>query len=127
VNETKRWKLERHGYETSYLVHAFIKDEHGIPVCGLWWPDGDAEAFANALKLAATEDLLEACKGLLESVNSGQDDAICRDGLISRDKCRRCQRVDAARLAAARAEIHTEQEGRSAGLPIGNQGDDDGF
>ena len=53
-----RWSLNRHGYESPYMAHAFIEDENGAAVCGVWCPDGNAEQADRARLLAAAPELL---------------------------------------------------------------------
>jgi len=53
------WTIKRHGYESPYMVHAFIEDEKGSPICGLWWPEGDKEQEANAKLIVEAPALRE--------------------------------------------------------------------
>jgi hypothetical protein len=54
------WKVSAHGYDSPYLSKAYVEDEHGGPICGLWEGDGP-----NARLIAAAPDLYES---LLEIV-----------------------------------------------------------
>ncbi len=54
-----KWVINRHGYESPYMAHEFIKDEHGSPVCGIWNPPTE-EQTANGRLLVSAPKLLAA-------------------------------------------------------------------
>ena len=54
------WGVNEHGYESPYLVKAFIEKEDGDLICGLYEGDG-----ANARLIAAAPALYAALIGLL--------------------------------------------------------------
>lgn len=62
------WSVSRHGYESPYMAHAFIEDENGAAVCGVWCPDGNAEQADRARLLAAAPKLLESARLALDEL-----------------------------------------------------------
>lgn len=58
MSEHTKLRVNRHGYEATYIYHQCIEDEAGSPVCAVWCPDGNAEQEHATRRLVASWNAL---------------------------------------------------------------------
>ena len=69
-----RWIVNAHGYDSPYLVKAFIETRNGKPICGLFEGDG-----VNARLIAAAPALYQAAEAAMRYIQT--DPVLDDDGI----------------------------------------------